>query len=105
MSEVFDSIMRGLNEAIEDAKGNQKLPRKTVTIYPVKVYDADDVKRIRKATGFSQKAFAEYLGVSSKTVEAWEAGTNHPSGAASRILSMMEMDNNLIHEYPFVQIV
>ena len=37
----------------------------------------------------SQKAFAGYLGVSPKTVEAWEAGTNQPSGAASRLLSMM----------------
>lgn len=41
-----------------------------------------------------QKSFAGYLGVSEKTVEAWEAGVNHPSGAASRILSMMEMDSD-----------
>ena len=44
------------------------------------------------------------MGVSLKTVEAWEAGTNHPSGAASRILSMMEMDADLINNFPFVQI-
>ena len=31
------------------------------------------------------------MGVSAKTVEACEAGTNRPSGTASRILSMMEM--------------
>ena len=40
--------------------------------------------------------------VSDKTVEAWEAGTNHPSGAASRILSMMEMDKELVTRFPFV---
>ena len=51
----------------------------------------------------SQRIFASYMGVSLKTVEAWEAGTNHPSGAASRILSMMEMDVNLTEKYPFVQ--
>ena len=50
----------------------------------------------------SQKVFAGYLGVSGKTVEAWEAGTNHPSGAASRILNMMEIDNNLVQRFPFV---
>ncbi len=53
----------------------------------------------------SQKTFASYIGVSDKTVEAWEAGTNHPSGAASRLLSMMEMDKNLIEEFPFVKII
>ena len=102
MSEVFDSIMRGLNEAIEDAKGNQKLPRKTVTIYPVKVYDADDVKRIRKATGFSPKAFAEYLGVSRKTVEAWEKGTNTPAGTARRMIGLLEADNSIPEKYNII---
>ena len=43
------------------------------------------------------------MGVSDKTVEAWEAGTNHPSGAASRILNMMEMDDDLIIKFPFVK--
>ena len=53
----------------------------------------------------SQKSFASYLGVSEKTVEAWEAGINHPSGAASRILSMMEMDSDFTEKYPFVRAV
>ena len=50
----------------------------------------------------SQKIFASYLGVSDKTVEAWESGTNHPSGAASRLLNMMEMNEKLVEEFPFV---
>lgn len=106
MSEVYDSIMEGLQEALEDAKGLKKAARTTyiISVKPVKVYNADDVKRIRKRTGFSQALFAKYIGVSVKTVEAWEAGRNHPSGAASRLLSMMEMDGKLSDEYPFVKI-
>ena len=50
----------------------------------------------------SQRVFAGYLGVSDKTVEAWESGVNHPSGAASRILRMIEMDKELTTKYPFV---
>lgn len=103
MSSVYESIMIGLNEATEDAKSkDKKLKRRVVTVAPVKEYQADEVKRIRKATGMSQKIFASYMGVSDKTVEAWEAGTNHPSGAASRLLNMMEMNENLIEEFPFV---
>lgn len=103
MSGVYESIMTGLNEALEDVKsGGKNLPRRTVTVMPVKTYHAEDVKKIRISTGLSQKLFAQYMGVSQKTVEAWEAGTNRPSGAASRILSMMEMDTNLIEEFPFV---
>ena len=71
-------------------------------VEPVKVYEADEVKKIRNSTGMSQKVFASYMGVSDKTVEAWEAGTNHPSGAASRLLNMIEQDKELIIKFPFV---
>ena len=102
MSRAYDSIMTGLAEAVEDVK-EKKLPRRIVTVMPVKEYRAEEVKAIRNRTGLSQKLFAGYMGVSDKTVEAWESGKNHPSGAASRILNMMEMDEELISNFPFVQ--
>ncbi|MCR4804664.1 MAG: helix-turn-helix domain-containing protein [Clostridia bacterium] len=103
MSELFDNIMQSLNEAIEDAKsGGKQLPRRTITVTPVKVYSSEEVRAIRKTTGMSQRYFAAYLGVSVKTVEAWEAGINTPSGPSSRILTMMEMDNSLPEKFPFV---
>lgn len=103
MSDVYKSIMAGLNEAIEDARSEKKkLKRRVVTVTPVKKYQPDEVKKIRKTVGMTQKIFAGYLGVSDKTVEAWESGTNHPSGAASRLLNMMEINENLVEEFPFV---
>lgn len=102
MSRAYESIMAGLTEAVEDVK-EKKLPRRIVTVLPVKEYHADEVKAIRRKTGLSQKLFAGYMGVSDKTVEAWESGKNHPSGAASRILNMMEMDEELVSNFPFVQ--
>jgi putative transcriptional regulator len=100
---VYDSIMAGLNEAVDDAKSESPIQkRRKVTVEPVRVFEADEVKKIRNSTGMSQKIFASYMGVSDKTVEAWEAGTNHPSGAASRLLSMMEMDKDLVVNFTFV---
>lgn len=102
-NKVYESIMTGLNEALENAQSKKpKLKRNTVTIEPVKMFEADEVKKIRNSTGMSQKIFASYMGVSDKTVEAWEAGTNHPSGAASRLLSMIEKDKEIIVKFPFV---
>ena len=102
MNRAYESIMPGLTEAVEDVK-EKKLPRRVVTVLPVKEYQAEEVKAIRNKTGLSQKLFAGYMGVSDKTVEAWESGKNHPSGAASRILNMMEMDEELVSNFPFVQ--
>ena len=70
---VFDSILSGLNEALEDAKKETpSLKRHRITVIPLKVYEANDIKKIRASTGLSQKYFASYMGVSIKTVEAWE---------------------------------
>ena len=43
MSDVYESIVAGLQEAIEDAKSKEKkLPRRVVTVVPVKEYNASD---------------------------------------------------------------
>ena len=36
------------------------------------------------------------MGVSVKTVEAWEAGTNKPIGSARRFLSVLKADPTLL---------
>ena len=106
MGEVFDSIMTGLQKGIDDAKDSgPRLSRRNVTVVPVKNYSPAEIKNIRNSIGMSQHVFAWYLGISVKTVEAWEAGTNHPSGAAGRLLSMMEMDPQLTEKYPFVNTI
>lgn len=89
---VFDEIKLGLNEAIEYEKGNLKANTKTLSIIPIEKFSANEIKDIRKNTGMTQVLFAKYLGVSLKTVEAWESGRNHPSGTACRMLSITKKD-------------
>ncbi len=47
-------------------------------ITPLEEFTPDEIIKIRTETGLTQVLFAPYMGVSSKTVEAWEAGVNHP---------------------------
>ena len=49
-------------------------------------------QEIRLSFGMTQATFAEAIGVSVKTVEAWEAGTNKPIGIARRFLSVIKSD-------------
>ena len=45
-SSVYESIMVGLNEALEDAQSEKPvLKRNKVIIEPVKVFEADEVKK------------------------------------------------------------
>lgn len=89
---VFNDIKSGLNEAIEYERGNLKAHTRTLSITPVEEFTASEIKEIRKNTGMTQVLFAKYLGVSLKTVEAWEAGRNQPNGTACRMLSLTKKD-------------
>ena len=56
---IYDSIMTGLNEAIDDSSRETPfLKRQKISVEPVKVYGASDVKKIRNTTGMSQRTFA-----------------------------------------------
>lgn len=89
---LFEEIKLGLNEAIEYEKGNLKANTKTLSVVPVEKFTASEIKDIRKNTGMTQVLFARYLGVSLKTVEAWESGRNQPNGTACRMLSITKND-------------
>ena len=89
---LFDDIKTGLGQAIEYEKGNLKAKTTLLTVEPVEAFKPDEIRSIRNSTGLTQIMFAKYMGVSVKTVEAWEAGRNHPEGAACRLLSMTRRD-------------
>ena len=98
---IFEDIVSGLNDAISyEKKGVPKgIRTRRVTIAPVPHYGATTIKSIRNMLGLSQIAFAEALGVSKKTVEAWEAGTNVPQGPAQRILELLQKEHDLLEKH------
>jgi len=65
---------------------------KAIEVGSLPKFKGKQVKQIRKSLNLTQKIFAELLGVSFKTVEAWEVGTNLPSGPAQRILGALKKD-------------
>jgi len=96
----LDSIMTGLNESLKYSKGNlPNVKKRKVSITPIPIYDASKIKKIRKSLNLTQMIFAEALGVSIKTVEAWESGRNRPQGPASRVLQLLEMDTSLLEDH------
>jgi putative transcriptional regulator len=99
---VSEGIMRGLNEALEHAEGKRELRTNTLYIEPVREYQAEEIKKIRNDLGMTQAFFAGFMGVSQKTVEAWEAGRNMPDGPARRILSMVQLDPMLPERYHII---
>ena len=54
------------------------------------VIDPTQIKRLREKNHVSQPVFARYLNTSESTVEKWETGAKKPSGAALKLLSIVQ---------------
>lgn len=83
---VFESVMRGLEEALADAKGKPTGIRRRVVMVPAEV----DVKAIRRRLKMSQREFATRFGFSIGTVQNWERGHRRPEGAARALLKVID---------------
>ena len=96
---VYKSIIQGLTEAGEYQQGKINARKTKLTIRPVGTFNNEDIKRIRQKTGLSQLMFAGSLGVSPKTVEAWENGRNRPEGASRRLLEIVRDDPDFLKRF------
>ena len=87
---VYESIIKGLNEAVDYESGKGKARVTKCTVNPAPEFSSQEIRDIRLDFGMTQVTFAEVMGVSVKTVEAWEAGTNKPIGSARRFLGVIK---------------
>ncbi len=98
----YNSIIKGLDEAVKISKGELSGRKQKVTIRPVKVISKNEIKTLRDNLSLTQSAMAEIIGVSKKTIEAWEKGTNKPNGPALRFMGMLKEDPELLEKYNIV---
>ena len=100
MSSLFEDLKQGLEEAIEYERGNGKARVKIYSIVPVTEYSGKQIREIRMRAGMTQTVFAAYMGVSKKTVEAWEAGRTQPTVPVFRLMDILNSDE--IEETEFI---
>lgn len=96
---VYKSIMQGLDEAVKYQEGKIDARKTKITVKQVESFSSEDIKQIRKQVGLSQILFASSLGVSKKTVEAWERGRNTPAGPSRRLLQLIRDNPEVIEQY------
>jgi putative transcriptional regulator len=61
-----------------------------------KVNISSEIKNIREDLEISQNLFANLLGVSVRTLQAWEQGKRNPSGAALSLLKIAQAKPEVI---------
>ena len=105
-NKAFKSIMKGLTESLAYAQGDKSAARKmSVTVAELPSYRDKEIKQIREELNLTQKNFAFVLGVSPKTVEAWESGRNIPQGTAQRFLQMLHFGGKkMLQDYNLISL-
>jgi len=93
MSQAYDSIVEGLNEALAFARGETT----GAVVHHIEV-PVVDVAAIRASTGLSQGAFARSIGVAKGTLLNWEHGRRQPTGPAQVLLAMLAKRPSLVSE-------
>lgn len=84
--------LRALRDALQDGVSlPDKFTMRTVELHlEPREYGAEDVLKVRERLKASQSVFAKLLGVSIKTVQAWEQGNNPPPPMARRLLENID---------------
>ncbi|AEF84873.1 putative transcriptional regulator [Treponema primitia ZAS-2] len=96
--EAGKALIHSLEQAIAFERGDKTKARVSVREIPTPKYEAGDVIQIRQRYQLTQRALALALNVSPRTVEAWEAGKNKPSGSSSKLLYLLERDTTIINQ-------
>ena len=86
-----DSIMKGLEEALAFAEGQEGEARVTEVTVP-----SVDVVEIRRKTGLSQAKFARSIGVAKGTLLNWEHGRRQPTGPAQVLLALIAKEPGVV---------
>lgn len=90
--DFFAGIIEGLNEALAYEKGKASAE----TYARKSSLPQVNVQEIRTSLSMTQKTFANILGVSCRTVEAWECGKSTPTPTAKKLIYLIQQDHSLI---------
>ncbi|NRA88065.1 MAG: helix-turn-helix domain-containing protein [Rhizobiales bacterium] len=93
MAEIGDSILQGINEAIEYVNGDT-----SKSIVHTIINKQIDVKKIRDKLGLSQAKFSQTFAISLSTLQKWEAKTRNPDGAAKAYLLLIAEHPNMVKD-------
>jgi len=101
---LFENLQYSLEETLENINGTNKISLRSTTLIfeEPPVMTADKILKIRKKLSFSQAVLSKIIGVSPKTIEAWESGKNTPNGPSRLVLSLLDKDPKLPEKYQLV---
>lgn len=91
--ELFADLLASAEEMVKIEQG--ELTPKPEHVH---TFTEIDVKAIREATGMKQQDFALAVGVSYDLVKSWETKRRQPTGAARKLLLLLQINPFIINQ-------
>lgn len=91
-SKAFEAIHSAVSGMYEAGTVNKTTMRQfdEACITSPETLTPQQIKALRESCHLSQPVFARYLNTSESTVEKWESGATTPTGAALKLLSIVQ---------------
>jgi putative transcriptional regulator len=92
---VTSKIIESLRDDLTALRGVRAISKVTMREFdaicppPVREFNANDIKCLRRALKFSQPVFAHHLHTTPSTVRKWEQGETRPAGPALKLLNLI----------------
>ncbi|MBA3903086.1 MAG: transcriptional regulator [Rhodocyclaceae bacterium] len=90
MDKEMEQFQKDLLESVRQMKMGKAARVTQVELSPI--------AEARAASGLSQAQFAALMGVSVRTLQEWEQGRRHPSGAAKTLLRVAAAHPEVLRE-------
>ncbi|WP_439287231.1 helix-turn-helix domain-containing protein [Lonepinella sp. BR2357] len=86
--QIHEHVTELYHLGIFDEKTMKEFDERCLT--PIAPLSSNEICEIREKEGISQGTFAHHLNVSKSLVSAWERGVKKPSGAALKLLNIVQ---------------
>lgn len=92
MSEILNAALE-MATALHKVGAMDEITMRQINVLclpPKRIFQPEDIRRIRNENKVSQAVFATILGIGKTTVQQWEQGIKKPSGPARRLLDVID---------------
>ena len=88
--DLFEELKHSLGDAKAYEQSKLTLKTTKVTHKERKTLSADEIRAIREKYRMSRAVFANFLHISTRTLEKWELGTSRPNEQATTLLVLTD---------------
>ena len=88
--DLFEELKQSLEDVQDFEREKITLKTTTLELKERKILDAKEIRAIRDKYNMSRAVFANFMHISSRTLEKWEQGTSRPNEQATTLLALTD---------------